>query len=115
MISFPVGSIRAIGLKTSDGLCALGSWCAVKRIEGSWWFMPFTFVLACAGASFRVRESPPSTCGMSVAPLTVADRVRAMEFVSSEAPVAEGLLARRAEDDAVAVDCGSDAILEATL
>jgi hypothetical protein len=52
---------------------------------------------------------------MSVAPLTVADRVRAIEFVSSEAPVAEGLLARTAEDEAVAVDWGSDAILEATL
>jgi hypothetical protein len=52
---------------------------------------------------------------MSVAPLTVADLVRAIEFVSSEAPVAEALLARTAEDDAVAVDWGSDAILEATL
>lgn len=38
-----------------------------------------------------------------------------MEFVSSEAPAAAVLPARRAEVDAVAVDWGSDAILEATL
>jgi hypothetical protein len=78
-------------------------------------FAPFPFAFACEGASFRARVSPPSTCGMSVAPLTVADRVRAIEFVSPEAPVPEALLARTAEDDAVAVDWGSDAILEATL
>jgi hypothetical protein len=72
-------------------------------------FAPFPFVLACPGASFRGCDSPPSICGMSVAPLTVAERVRAIEFVSSEVP------ARTAEEAAVAVDWGSDAILEATL
>jgi hypothetical protein len=51
---------------------------------------------------------------MSVAPLVVAERVRAIEFVSSEVLV-DALPARTALDEAVAVDWGSVASLEATL
>jgi hypothetical protein len=35
MVSFPLGRIRDCGVNTSEGRCALGSWCAVNRIEGS--------------------------------------------------------------------------------
>jgi hypothetical protein len=77
-------------------------------------FAPFPLVLTCAGASISALGTP-SSGAESVAPLTVTDRVRAIELVNPEAPVVVELLARTAEDAAVAVDWGSEAILEATL
>jgi len=108
MVSLPVGSIRAIGMKASDGLVALGSWCAVNLIEGSWCAMP------CAGvpfkapfcASFRC-SPPPSIWGISPVVSAVADRVRAMEVVGrSDATGAESLGDKIAEGEAVSVDSG---------
>lgn len=96
MVSLPVGSIRAIGLKTSEGRADLKSWCAVNRIEGS-----FALLLV-----FEAWVRVPSAWPGEVL-LAIADRVLAMAGAIFESRGTEALLpASKAEEESDGVDCG---------
>ena len=101
MVSLPVGSIRAIGLKTSEGRADLKSWCAENRIEGSF---ALPTVVVDAG---RV----PSAW---LVLLVVADRVLAMAGAIFESKGTEALLpASNADEESDGVDCGWIPVLAA--